>query len=64
VSLPCLFRAYNTQPDVNGNITVSFSVEDLKDGTYWVPVNVGELFYFVVRYDKPDLNNIPQKPCN
>ena len=34
------------------------------DGTYWMPVNAGEPYYFVVRYYKPDLDNIPPKPCN
>jgi hypothetical protein len=59
-----LFNAYNTKPDANGNITVTFSVEDPKDGTYWMPVNVSEPYYFVVRYYKPDVNNLPKKPCN
>jgi len=58
-----LFNAYNTQPDAEGNITVTFSVEDSKDGTYWMPVNKGEPYYFVVRYYKPDVNNLPKKPC-
>jgi len=59
-----LFNAYNTQPDANGNITVTFNLDDPKDGTYWMPVNGGEPYYFVVRYYKPDIHNIPQKPCN
>ncbi len=59
-----LFNAYNTTPDENGNITITFSVEDPKDGTYWMPVNAGEPYYFVVRYYKPDVNNLPKKPCN
>jgi hypothetical protein len=58
-----IFNAYNTKPDANGNITVTFSVEDPKDGTYWMPVNAGEPYYFVGRYYKPDLNNIPTGPC-
>jgi hypothetical protein len=58
-----LFNAYNTQPDEKGNITVTFSVENPKDGTYWMPVNAGEPYYFVMRYYKPDVNNLPQKPC-
>ena len=37
------------------NITVTFSVDDPKDGTYWMPVNAGEPYYFVVRYYKPDV---------
>lgn len=59
-----LYNAYNTTPDENGNITITFSVEDPKDGTYWMPVNAGEPYYFVVRYYKPDVNNLPEKPCN
>jgi hypothetical protein len=59
-----IYNAYNTEPDANGNITVTFSVEDPEDGTYWMPVNAGEPYYFVMRYYKPDLNNIPEKPCN
>jgi len=58
-----IFNAYNTKPDANGNITVTFSVEDPKDGTYWMPVNAGEPYYFVVRYYKPDVDKLPPKPC-
>ncbi len=58
-----LFNAYNTKPDANGNITVTFSVEDPKDGTYWMPVNAGEPYYFVVRYYKPEVSKLPPKPC-
>lgn len=58
-----LFNAYNTKPDENGNITITFSVEDPQDGTYWMPVIAGEPYYFVCRYYKPDLNNLPKKPC-
>ena len=58
-----LFNAYNTKPDANGNITVTFSVDDPKDGTYWMPVNAGEPYYFVMRYYKPDVDNLPKKPC-
>jgi len=54
---------YNTEPDENGNITVTFSVGDPNDGTYWMPVNAGEPYYIVVRYYKPDVNNLPKKPC-
>ncbi|RKY91826.1 MAG: hypothetical protein DRQ01_07100 [Ignavibacteriae bacterium] len=59
-----LFNAYNTTPDENGNITITFSVEDPKDGTYWMPVIAGEPYYFLCRYYKPDVNNLPKKPCN
>jgi hypothetical protein len=58
-----LFNANNTKPDSSGNITVTFSVEDPKDGTYWMPVNDGEPYYFVVRYYKPDVSKLPPKPC-
>jgi hypothetical protein len=58
-----IFNAYNTKPDADGNITITFSTEDPKDGTYWMPVNAGEPYYFVGRYYKPDLNNIPTGPC-
>jgi hypothetical protein len=58
-----LFNAYNAKPDENGNITVTFSLEDPKDGTYWMPVNAGEPYYFVVRYYKPDVSKLPPKPC-
>lgn len=58
-----LYNAYNTEPDENGNITITFAVEDPADGTYWMPVNAGEPYYFVVRYYKPDVNNLPEKPC-
>jgi hypothetical protein len=59
-----LINAYNTKPDADGNITITFSKDDPKDGTYWMPVNAGEPYYFVVRYYKPDVNNLPKKPCN
>jgi len=59
-----VFNAYSTEPDENDNITITFSVEDPNDGTYWMPVIAGEPYYFVVRYYKPDLNNLPKKPCD
>jgi hypothetical protein len=58
-----LFNAYNTEPDANGNITVTFSISDPKDGTYWMPVNANEPYYFVVRYYKPDVDKLSPKPC-
>jgi hypothetical protein len=58
-----IFNAYNTKPDANGNITVTFSVEDPKDGNYWMPVNASEPYYFVIRYYKPDVDKLPPKPC-
>lgn len=58
-----LFNAFNTKPDASGNITVTFSIEDPNDDTYWMPVNAGEPYYFVVRYYKPDVSKLPPKPC-
>ena len=58
-----LFNAYNTEPDDNGDITITFSVDDPEDGTYWMPVNAGEPYYFVVRYYKADLQNLPPTHC-
>lgn len=58
-----LFNAYNTRPDADGNITITFSVKDPKDGTYWMPVNAGEPYYYVTRYYKPDVNNLPKRSC-
>ena len=37
-----LFNAYNTKADTNGNITVTFSIADPKDGAYWMPANAGK----------------------
>jgi len=59
-----LCNVYNTEPDAEGNITITFSVEDPNDRTYWMPVNAGEPYYFVVRYYKADLNNLPPGPCD
>ena len=58
-----VYNAYNTRPDENGNITITFSSEDPQDGTYWMPVIGGEPYYFVVRYYGADLNNLPPGPC-
>ena len=48
-----VFAAGNTEPDKNGNVTITFSSTDPKDGTYWMPVVDGEQYYFVVRYYGP-----------
>jgi len=58
-----VFNAYNTKPNTDGNITITFSVEDPNNGTYWMPVNEGEPYYFVVRYYKADLENLPPTHC-
>lgn len=59
-----VFNAYNTTADENGNITITFSIEDPKDGTYWMPVVTGEPYYFVVRYYSADLDNLPKTHCD
>ena len=59
-----IFNAYNTQPDAGGNITITFSAEDPKDDTYWMPVNAGEPYYFIARYYLPDLKALPPRPCD
>jgi len=46
------YNAFNTKPDENGNITITFSIEDPKDGTYWMPVTE-EGYYWVARYYGP-----------
>ena len=58
-----IYNMYNTKPDANGNITVTFSVDDPKDGTYWMPVNAGEPYYLIVRYYMPDADNLPKNLC-
>ncbi|USD43247.1 DUF1254 domain-containing protein [Vibrio sp. SCSIO 43135] len=53
-----VFNAYNTQPDENGNITITFSAENPEDGTYWMPVKENEPYYFVERYYGPRMNEL------
>lgn len=53
-----LFNAYNTKPDVNGNITITFSTTEPNDGTYWMPVNKDEPYYYVERYYAPDTGKL------
>ncbi len=43
-----IYNAYNTKPDAKGNITITFSLEDPKDGTYWMSVPNGP-YYFAER---------------
>ena len=59
-----IFNAYNTKPDPKGNVTITFSAEDPKDGTYWMFVNAGEPYYFIVRYYGADLNDLPSGTCD
>jgi len=48
-----IYNAYNTKPDSNGNVEITFSIEDPKDGSYWMPVNAGEPYYYVERFYGP-----------
>ena len=45
------YNAFNTKPDVEGNVTLTFSKEDPKDDTYWMPVVDG--YYLIFRYYGP-----------
>jgi hypothetical protein len=54
-----IFNAYNTKPDGNGNITITFSPKEPKNlpvGHYWMYVNAGEPYYFVSRYYHPTVD--------
>ncbi|WNC70535.1 DUF1254 domain-containing protein [Thalassotalea psychrophila] len=53
-----LFNAYNTKPDANGNVTITFSATEPNDGTYWMPVNKDEPYYYVERYYAPDADTL------
>ena len=46
-----MYNGFNTKPDDNGNVTLTFSQEDPKDGTYWMPVTDG--YYLIFRYYGP-----------
>jgi len=46
------YNAFNTKPDKEGNVTITFSKTDPKDGTYWMPVTDG--YYFISRYYGPN----------
>jgi hypothetical protein len=59
-----IFNAYNTVPDNDGYVTITFSADDPSDGTYWMPVIDGEPYYFIVRYYGPDLDALPPGPCD
>ena len=47
-----VYNAFNTNPDENGNVTVTFSKDDPKDGTYWMPVTDSG-YYLIYRYYGP-----------
>ncbi|MGF1718556.1 DUF1254 domain-containing protein [Vibrio kyushuensis] len=53
-----VYNAYNTKPNEEGNIQITFSSEDPKDDTYWMPVNAGEPYYYVERFYGPDVGNV------
>ena len=46
------YNGFNTKPDNNGNVTFTFSKEDPKDGTYWMPVKDSG-YYVLARYYGP-----------
>lgn len=43
---------FSTKPDKDGNVSFTFSKNDPKDGTYWMPVQDSG-YYIVVRYYGP-----------
>ena len=51
------YNTFNMKPDDKGNVTITFSTKDPKDGTYWMPVK-DDGYYYVIRYYGPtkDLN--------
>lgn len=46
------YNGFNTTPDKNGNVTFTFSQQDPKDGSYWMPVTKG--YYLIIRYYGPN----------
>lgn len=46
------YNAFNTKPDKNGNVTITFSKTNPNDGTYWMPVTGP--YYFISRYYGPN----------
>jgi hypothetical protein len=46
------YNAFNTEPDKNGDVTITFSREDPKDDSYWMPVT--DDYYFISRYYGPN----------
>lgn len=45
------YNSFNTDPDENGDVTITFSLENPNDGTYWMPVV--EPYYIITRYYGP-----------
>lgn len=46
------YNAFNTEPDDEGNVTLTFSKEDPNDGSYWMPVSDAG-YYLIARYYGP-----------
>ena len=46
------YNVFNTKPDKDGNVTITFSKEDPMNGSYWMPVIDG--YYFIARYYGPN----------
>jgi hypothetical protein len=46
------YNNYNTKPDANGNVSFTFSIDDPKDASYWIPVTAGG-YYNILRYYSP-----------
>lgn len=46
------FNEFNTVPDENGNVSITFSKNNPDDDTYWMPV-IDNGYYFIVRYYGP-----------
>ena len=45
-------NAFNTESDENGNVSITFSMEDPEDGTCWMPV-IESGYYLIARYYGP-----------
>jgi hypothetical protein len=48
------YNGFNTKPDMDGNVTMTFSKNNPKDGTYWMPVTGP--YYIIFRYYGPNSN--------
>jgi hypothetical protein len=46
------YNQFNTKPDANGNVTITFSMKNPNDGTYWMPVSKSG-YYTIFRYYGP-----------
>lgn len=61
-----VFNAYNTSPNDEGNVVITFSPQDPQDGAYWMPVTYGEPYYYVERFYGPQDGEVvtTQDHCN